>query len=158
MQPNYASTAWCSMLSKTLRHPHESMPSKVTPSPVNQKIENQGQPFQNQHQFHRMTTYVLGRHCFWRVCRTDKVKLINNHKSAYKWLMFFIFAFSVTTASLVANNWALIQLWDPVLFSFPGTGQCTGTLVLQVFRFTPWVQTVYLAKLLRNWLISLLRH
>lgn len=66
---------------------------KVTFSPVNQKIENQGQPVQNQHQFHRMTAYVFGRHCFLCICRTDKVKLINNHKSAYK--CFFIFAFSV---------------------------------------------------------------
>lgn len=57
---------------------------KVTFSPVNQKIENQGQPVQNQHQFHRMTAYVFGRHCFLCICRTDKVKLINNHKSAYK--------------------------------------------------------------------------
>lgn len=124
---------------------------KVTLSPVNQKIENQGQPFQNQHQFHRMITYVFGRHCFLRICRTDKVKLINNRKSAYKW--FFIFAFSVTAAGLVANNWALIQLWDPVLFSSPGTGQCAGTLVLEIFRFTHWVQTVYLGKLIRNWLL-----
>ena len=74
---------------------------KVTLSPFKQKIENQGQPFQNQHLFHRMATYVFGRHCFLRVCWTDKVKPINNHKSAYEW--FFIFAFSVTAAGLVAN-------------------------------------------------------
>lgn len=78
---------------------------QVTFSPVNQKIETQGQPIQNKHQFHRMTTYVFGRHCFLCICRTDKVKLINNHKSAYKCGGFFSSFHSLcTVAGLVANN------------------------------------------------------
>lgn len=69
---------------------------EVTFSPVNQKIETQGQLIQNQHQFHRMTTSVFGRHCIVCICRTDKVKLINNQKSADLWLFISLI--------LVANN------------------------------------------------------
>lgn len=88
---------------------------KATLSPLNQKIENQGQPFQNQHQFHRMTTYVFGRHCFLHICRTGKVKLINNHKSACRW--FFIFAFSKTTAG---KQLSFDRVVRPCAFQLPG--------------------------------------
>lgn len=130
---------------------------KVTLSPLNQKIENQGQPFQNQHQFHRMTTYVFGKHCFLHICRTVKVKLINNRKSACRW--FFIFAFSKTTAGSVANNWVLIELWDPVLFS------SLGTAVPMHRHSCSWSLQVYClgsnslsGKLFRNWLLKALAY
>lgn len=138
--------------------------AKITFSPVNQKIETQGQPVQNQHQFHRMTTYVFGRsitalqqHYFLCICRTDKVKLINNHKWAYK--CFFIFAFSVYCGWFRGKQLSFATPVRPWAFQLSRTGQCTSTLALGAFRFHfrfKLGSNSLSSQICTNWLLSFL--
>lgn len=107
---------------------------QVTFSPVNQKIETQGQPVQSKHQFHRTTTYVFGRHCFLCICRTDKVKLINNHKSAYKWGFFHLFILCV----LWLAWWQTTELCEtPGFPAFQGLPSAQALLLLKPSGLIP---------------------